>query len=519
MIIRIQGPGDRRRIEIDAKETLEKVISENYDISKFRISTDKEHKHPIDTKKPVGVLKLENGALLFLDYSQDNNKKEADPGPGAISSSRKGASSNVHGIHRKKDAVLCNHASNAMCAHCAPLDPWDKAYHAENRIKYLSFRSYKEMLKMNKKEYRRVDYKKKKCADHGENASCTRCQRMPITLCPQIFRSVDHVEFDCRAHIENFIKNCKASGRSRFGYLIGRYDDYQQVPLGTKVVVSWIYEPPQRTFPDGFVLEDNEDQNLVFAKNFGMEIIGMVYYSKERRDLLLSSLEIEFIAKFQLQFGNSNGQENAQPDHHTVRAAPRRSLRNGSSCFATILVRQNENNEYVLEEFMVSEQCMALVEEQLIVPMTDPALFLTREEISYRCKDGVKREDRIPVDFFMVRLTHGMKHNPFFLSQKKFDRLSGLKKIADYFGGSFTMEAFSNYDLILRLSGEMDVRKLIEAVCKRDEEKTRAFVGSNEFQELRKKLKQYEVQTWSCEACTYINNSNLPTCEMCGTSK
>lgn len=498
MIIRIQGPQDRRKIEAGDEETLQKIVEANYSVSEFRIATDRQHKKPIDKGVLVGKLGLDDGALLFLDYEskaepQETSRKSVAAADVTAPASKKTSDNK---IARKKDPLLCNHPDNAMCANCAPLDPWDKSYYIENKIKYVSFKSYLEMLKINKKKYEHPSYKRKKCTEHGPKASCTKCQLMPITLCPQVFRVVDHVEFDCAEHVESFINNARTSTKSRFGYLLGRYNDYDQVPLGLKAVVSWIYEPAQKSFPDGFVLE--RDDSLDFLKNFGMHVVGMIYYAPGTRDFFLSSLEIDFIARLQLE--------------HTPRGPADEPA---SSCFATIVVRMNEEKEYVLDEFMVTEQCIALVKENIITPTTDPHVFLTGETIRYRSEEKQVESKLIPCEFFIVRLTHGMKHNPFFVAKKRFDKCFGLKKMADYFGKEFDLETFSNYDVVLRLSTEMDVTKLIEAVIRRDNKVLREFVEGEGFKGLRARFRQYEVENWDCNFCTYLNQNSLPECEMC----
>lgn len=51
--------------------------------------------------------------------------------------------------------------------------------------------------------------------------------------------------FEDGAIVDLFIEGWRRSGEQRFGYLMGRYMEFTDVPLGIRAVVSAIYEPPQ----------------------------------------------------------------------------------------------------------------------------------------------------------------------------------------------------------------------------------------------------------------------------------
>ena len=87
---------------------------------------------------------------------------------------------------------------------------------------------------------------------------------------------VDHVEFETPAMIDEFISEWRQTGYQHFGYLYGRYEPYELVPLGIKAVVAAIYEPPQDGATDGFhVLEDlhSESVNMI-ASELDLHRIG-----------------------------------------------------------------------------------------------------------------------------------------------------------------------------------------------------------------------------------------------------
>lgn len=64
----------------------------------------------------------------------------------------------------------------------------------------------------------------------------------------QPYRHVDNIMFENGNMVNRFLNYWRSSGHQRIGFLYGRYDVYDGVPLGVRAVVSAIYEPPQVRF-------------------------------------------------------------------------------------------------------------------------------------------------------------------------------------------------------------------------------------------------------------------------------
>ena len=73
-------------------------------------------------------------------------------------------------------------------------------------------------------------------------ALCPCCSSSPSL---QTYRHVDNVMFEDGKIVDRFLEGWRNSGAQRIGYLYGNYEEYTDVPLGIRAIVSAIYEPPQ----------------------------------------------------------------------------------------------------------------------------------------------------------------------------------------------------------------------------------------------------------------------------------
>lgn len=505
MIFIVRGPEGQRRVEVDEKRELGPQLCSAFGVEGIGVSLDAENTRVVDQEQTCVSLGLRSGQMLYVEYEKMPSTGEKEEAPDNT-------------IKRERDELVCNHDANAMCSNCAPLDPWDEKYYKDNMIKYLSFGSYCEMMKSRGREVEAEDYSVQTCKEHGANTRCSRCQERDIVLMPQVFRMVDHIEFDDQGLVENFIRNWRESGRQRFGLLVGRYMEYEQVPLGVKAVVSGIWEPDQEDFPDGFVITESMD-NLF--EGTGMETVGMIYTdiqvergtttsNRLARNYFLSSLEIQFVAKMQLM----------HPYKMCDGSGGRKEF---GSRFVTVVVTADGGGNIELQEYQVSGQCMGLVRSDQILPTEDPEKFLTTRDIVYRSREResmIRASPYLPGDFFLVRLTHGCKQNPLFRNSEFVAKKLTTKKMAEYFQEDFSLERFSNFSLLMKIRGAfVEWKRLFKSVVCGDREEFGRMCNTREFRDFVGEMEKYRPQAWSCQACTFSNEKNMERCEMCGTER
>lgn len=325
-------------------------------------------------------------------------------------------------IKRSRDSHFCTHGANAMCDHCMPLEPYDPGYHAAQGIKRLSYHAYLRKLTPNKPTsssasaalppLEPLSYKVKEPCPNGKHAPwpagiCSSCQPSAITLQPQPFRMVDHLEFATHEMVDRFLDVWRRTGTQRFGWLIGRYEPYDKVPMGIKAVVEAIHEPPQEGELDGLTLglpwEDEKSlRELAAASNPPLTIVGYIFtdldpseedrtknvYKRHPYSYYLTSLEVIFAARLQL--------ENPTPSRSS-------STGKFASRLVTAVATATEEGGIDINAYQVSEQACAMVDADMIEASIEPGTVRVKEED--RTADSARY---IPDVFFRYKNEYGL---------------------------------------------------------------------------------------------------------------
>ncbi len=394
---------------------------------------------------------------------------------------------------------------------------------------------------------------------------CTKCQPGTIVLSQQPFRMVDHVEIAAPRLVDDFLAGWRQSGFQRFGWLLGRYEEYSGVPLGIKAVVEHIYEPPQDGSIDGFeLLEDTRASLLLqFLASIGLQVVGMIYTDliddgsgtgrvlqrRSEQSFFLSSSEIVFIAR----------QQRLNPCNVVLNSQPKQF----SSRFVTVVVSGEADGGIGLKAYQVSDSAVALEKANLIAATTDPSLMMIRSRVgeaedepaftppvNYTYKNEYGRQVQksadpfFPVEYLLVTLSEGipLQPAPFLASPLPFPAPQmhpNDAALAEYLGPVLHLSAEELSKQPLLLNGNF-LAFLIEHVAVNESERnalveavnnpaTRLqFFQSNAlWQRIQQRVAEHAakkadsrdgVQAWECKHCTFVNQT-VPIggeCEVCG---
>ncbi|KAK6198718.1 NPL4 family-domain-containing protein [Scheffersomyces amazonensis] len=468
--------------------------------------------------KSVNELGLKHGDLLFVSYeSGDATTASNNTGQGSvtvnsmnhvsikpISIPSSGPLTSINQLPvddylEKQDGLIkrpltrfCQHGAKGMCEYCSPLPPWDKEYHKKENIKHTSFHAYLKEInevknnKFNNSSYMapldEPNYKIDLNCSSGSHKPyprgiCSKCQPNAITLQLQKFRMVDHVEFAHSSIMDKFINVWRHTGVQRFGYLYGRYEPFEKVPLGIKAVVEAIYEPPQSGELDGITLLpwENEAQVDEIAAKLGLYKVGVTFTDltdsglkdgtvlcKRHKDsYFLSNLEILMAGKFQINHPNktkwsSSGQF--------------------SSKFVTCVISGGLKGQIEPRSYQVSIEAESLIKADIITGSTQPSQVYVNSNNDTRYVPDIKysklneyglevksdAKPTFPVEFLLVSLTDSFPLNPtplfsadkssFTIENREFmGELQNLHTAYKYLNQDFDQESLLNFHFIIYL--------------------------------------------------------------------
>ncbi|CAI8045492.1 Nuclear protein localization protein 4 homolog [Geodia barretti] len=281
MILRVQSKNGTKRIQTEQSDTLQRFLE------KVKCWDWESELHGdmlyLAEKKPSGVVG-DKMSVATVEEERVDCELAARDGK----------------IRRKRDPQLCHHGAEGKCMNCAPLDPWDPSYLSsfDPPIKHLSFHCYLRKLTSGVDRGKFLNLEdlrckiRESCPDHPPWPAgiCTKCQPSTITLSRQLYRHVDNVMFDHTGIVDRFLDGWRRSGRQRIGFLLGKYEVYDHVPLGIQAVVSAIYEPPQV----GWIFTDLEPDGRG----------GKVAYKRSIHTHLLTAEECILAADLQNKYPN-----------------------------------------------------------------------------------------------------------------------------------------------------------------------------------------------------------------------
>ncbi|XP_054717743.1 nuclear protein localization protein 4 homolog [Uloborus diversus] len=611
MLVAVQSPNGTKRIECKSTESVSTFITKvrsAFDLESvlsFSIYKERDKKTPLvaTDRKRLSSYELRHGDTVYLVYGSNSTSDSSPLSNSVVSESdRKGSFSDFtpdltnalvedkvdvylfkqNGcIQRERDPELCHHGPNGKCVHCVPVEPYDENYLREQNIKHMSFHSYlkKLMHGIDKGKFaplENISCKiKSGCKEHlpWPQGICTKCQPNAITLNRQTYRHVDNIVFENPFLVERFLNYWRCTGHQRVGILYGYYEPHKDVPLGIKATVCAIYEPPQDGSKDCIKFLPDEKAKIVdkIAESLGLAKVGWIFTDLIAEDLqkgtvknirninshFLSAQECIMAGHFQNQHPNIC---KLSPDGYF------------GSKFVTICFTGDANNHAHMEGYQVSNQCMALVRDNCLLPTIDaPELGYVKEssneqfvpDVFYKVKDSYGNEITelarpLPIEYLLVDVPVSTPNEPQFtfyavagidpfpVENRFLDgHVQDFPHLVSYlrqFKSDQFLEAMSDFHLLIYLATMDllplmdDLGPLLEAIRLKDKDLAVNWSKSDRWATVEHFIDAEDSSMpnhkpsndgasgrtdsasamWICKHCTFLNQPVVNTCEICG---
>nr|XP_023672755.1 nuclear protein localization protein 4 homolog [Paramormyrops kingsleyae] len=473
IIVRVQSPEGMKKIPSTKRETaaafLKKVAKEfGFSSNGFSVYLNRNKTGEIVSQnKALSLLKIKHGDMLFLFPSGASgsssevmdvaapHSSSSLPSSSSSSSSTSSMSRSLSAtlipedeidqflakqdgkIYRNRDPQLCRHGPMGKCVHCVPLEPFDEDYlnHLDPPVKHMSFHAYIRKLTGGADKGKFVALEnisckiRSGCEGHPPwpEGICTKCQPSAITLSRQKYRHVDNIMFENHTIADRFLDFWRKTGNQRMGYLYGRYTEHKDIPLGIRAEVAAIYEPPQIGTQNSLELVDDPKAAAVeeIAAKLGLCKVGWIFtdllsedtrigtvrYSRNKDSHFLSAEECITAGHFQNKHPNPC---RLSPDGHF------------GSKFVTVVATGGPDNQVHFEGYQVSNQCMALVRDECLLPCRDaPELGYAKEssteqyvpDVFYKDKDKFGNDITylarpLPVEYLIIDITTTFPKDP-----------------------------------------------------------------------------------------------------------
>lgn len=600
--IRIQSPEGVKRINASKRDSaatfLKKVAKEfGFRNNGFSVYLNRNRTGEISAtqNKSLTLLKIKHGDMLFLFPSSSAGPSSEVMDTSAVTPSSRPASAapvveddidqylykQEGKIYRNRDPQLCRHGPLGKCVHCVPLEPFDEDYlnHLEPPVKHMSFHAYIRKLTGGADKGKFVALEnisckiKSGCEGHPPwpEGICTKCQPSAITLNRQKYRHVDNIMFENHTIADRFLDFWRKTGNQHIGYLYGRYTEHKDIPLGIRAEVAAIYEPPQIGTLNSLELLDDPKAKVVdeIAAKLGLTKIGWIFtdlvsedtrkgtvrYSRNKDAYFLSAEECITSGFFQNQNPNLC---RLSPDGHF------------GSKFVTVVATGGPDNQVHFEGYQVSNQCMALVRDECLLPCRDaPELGFAKESSSEQYVPDVFYKDidkfgneitqlarPLPVEYLIIDITTTFPKDPVYTfstssnlfpieNRESLGETQDFHSLATYLSqnpSSIFLEIISDFHLLLFLvTNEVmplqdSISLLLDAVRTRNEDLAQTWKKSEQWATIEQLCSTVGVQPselqdygasggsahaasstsmWSCQHCTFMNQAGTDQCEMC----